>query len=149
MGSVALAEQLAEQLRGRGLNPYIIPVGGSSPLGTWGYIEAAREVQEQAQPLGITDLAMVRCLRPIRLLMPECTPCTCCWGSKPTRGLYSMQAWPTAVRARESAETLMGAGVRQRRHHRRPWPGPPLGQVWHQGACLRRVRRPRLLLRLL
>ena len=30
-----------------GLNPYVIPVGGSNPLGCWGYIEAFREMMEQ------------------------------------------------------------------------------------------------------
>jgi hypothetical protein len=36
-GGLALGQQLAAQLsKERGANPYIIPVGGSSPLGTWG-----------------------------------------------------------------------------------------------------------------
>jgi len=34
-------------------------VGGSSPLGCWGYLEAVREIQEQAGDLGITDIALV------------------------------------------------------------------------------------------
>lgn len=36
-GGPALGELLAEQLRReRGLNPYVIPVGGSSSMGVWG-----------------------------------------------------------------------------------------------------------------
>ncbi|KAK4488991.1 hypothetical protein RD792_004782 [Penstemon davidsonii] len=31
-----------------GRKPYVIPVGGSNSLGTWGYIEAIREIKEQA-----------------------------------------------------------------------------------------------------
>lgn len=33
MGSVALGRQLEAELRARGLNPYVIAVGGSTPLG--------------------------------------------------------------------------------------------------------------------
>lgn len=36
-GGPALGERLAELLRReRGLNPYVIPVGGSSAMGVWG-----------------------------------------------------------------------------------------------------------------
>lgn len=35
-GGVALGERLAQQLRAEGHNPFVIPVGGSSPLGVWG-----------------------------------------------------------------------------------------------------------------
>lgn len=43
----------------QGKNPYVIPVGGSSALGTWGYLEAAREMEEQLQAAAITDIALV------------------------------------------------------------------------------------------
>ena len=33
--------------RSEGHVPYLIPVGGSTTLGTWGYIEAFRELMEQ------------------------------------------------------------------------------------------------------
>ena len=33
VGSKALIQQLEKQLHGGGLNPYCIPVGGSTPLG--------------------------------------------------------------------------------------------------------------------
>ena len=59
VGSEALLQQLADQLRSQGKKPYCIPVGGSSPLGCWGYLEAVREIQEQAGDLGITDIALV------------------------------------------------------------------------------------------
>ncbi|DBA68980.1 TPA: hypothetical protein ACH3X2_013152 [Trebouxia sp. C0005] len=58
VGSEALLQQLADQLRSQGKKPYCIPVGGSSPLGCWGYLEAVREIQEQAGDLGITDIAL-------------------------------------------------------------------------------------------
>ena len=63
LGSPALGERLAKQLRGQGHNPYIIPVGGSNALGTWGYIEATHEIQQQ-QPQGgaFTDIVMVGCI---------------------------------------------------------------------------------------
>ena len=37
----------------------MIPVGGSSALGTWGYLEAAREMDGQLREAGITDVALV------------------------------------------------------------------------------------------
>lgn len=59
VGSEPLLQQLAKQLRSQGKKPYCIPVGGSSPLGCWGYLEAVREIQEQSGSLGITDIALV------------------------------------------------------------------------------------------
>ncbi|KAL3628945.1 hypothetical protein CASFOL_027991 [Castilleja foliolosa] len=49
VGSVALAISLKEKLLSEGKRPYIIPVGGSNSLGTWGYIEAIREIKDQLQ----------------------------------------------------------------------------------------------------
>jgi D-cysteine desulfhydrase len=40
-------EEIAARLRKRGRKPYVIPEGGSSALGIWGYIEAAREIKAQ------------------------------------------------------------------------------------------------------
>ena len=52
LGGPALGERLAAQLREeRGLNPCIIPVGGSSATGCWGYLEMAAELQRQQQEL--------------------------------------------------------------------------------------------------
>ncbi|KAL0341661.1 UNVERIFIED_CONTAM: putative D-cysteine desulfhydrase 1, mitochondrial [Sesamum calycinum] len=47
VGSVALTNTLKEKLLSEGRKPYVIPVGGSNSLGTWGYIEAIREIKEQ------------------------------------------------------------------------------------------------------
>ncbi|KAG2450414.1 hypothetical protein HYH02_004916 [Chlamydomonas schloesseri] len=60
VGSTALLEQLALELQAAGKNPYVIPVGGSSSLGTWGYLQAIDEVVHQARDMGerITDIAM-------------------------------------------------------------------------------------------
>ncbi|XP_010549032.1 PREDICTED: bifunctional D-cysteine desulfhydrase/1-aminocyclopropane-1-carboxylate deaminase, mitochondrial [Tarenaya hassleriana] len=49
IGSVALSDVLKERLENEGRKPYVIPVGGSNSLGTWGYIEAAREIEQQLQ----------------------------------------------------------------------------------------------------
>jgi D-cysteine desulfhydrase family pyridoxal phosphate-dependent enzyme len=40
-------EILATELRSKGLNPYIIPYGGSNIIGAKGFIEAAKELSEQ------------------------------------------------------------------------------------------------------
>ncbi|GIL44459.1 hypothetical protein Vafri_1914 [Volvox africanus] len=74
VGSGALLEQLRLELEAEGRKPYIIPVGGSNSLGTWGYIEAINEILQQIgyqQPMmamghrqeggatgGITDIVM-------------------------------------------------------------------------------------------
>ncbi|KAL6583691.1 hypothetical protein OROMI_002980 [Orobanche minor] len=47
VGSVALTDLLKEKLSSEGRKPYVIPVGGSNSLGTWGYIEAIREIKDQ------------------------------------------------------------------------------------------------------
>ncbi|XP_030454933.1 bifunctional D-cysteine desulfhydrase/1-aminocyclopropane-1-carboxylate deaminase, mitochondrial [Syzygium oleosum] len=47
LGSVTLTELLKEKLLKEGRKPYVIPVGGSNSLGTWGYIEAIREIEQQ------------------------------------------------------------------------------------------------------
>ncbi|KAF3780682.1 putative D-cysteine desulfhydrase 1 [Nymphaea thermarum] len=49
IGSVTLGNLLREKLLSEGRKPYVIPVGGSNSLGTWGYIEAIREIEEQIQ----------------------------------------------------------------------------------------------------
>ncbi|KAL0417308.1 UNVERIFIED_CONTAM: putative D-cysteine desulfhydrase 1, mitochondrial [Sesamum latifolium] len=49
VGSVALTNTLKEKLLSEGRKPYVIPVGGSNSLGTWGYIEAIREIKEQLE----------------------------------------------------------------------------------------------------
>ncbi|PON96783.1 D-cysteine desulfhydrase [Trema orientale] len=49
IGSVALTNDLKEKLISEGRRPYVIPVGGSNSLGTWGYIEAIREIEQQLQ----------------------------------------------------------------------------------------------------
>ncbi|XP_072953384.1 D-cysteine desulfhydrase 1, mitochondrial [Typha angustifolia] len=52
IGSVALADLLKKRLLNEGRKPYVIPVGGSNSLGTWGYIEAIREIEQQTQSCG-------------------------------------------------------------------------------------------------
>lgn len=49
----ARMDSRAEQLRAAGRRPCVIPVGGSSELGTWGYIDAVFEAKEQCDQLGL------------------------------------------------------------------------------------------------
>lgn len=51
-GSKALVSQCVAQLQGDGRRPYGIPVGGSSPLGAWGYIECVEEIRQQCLQRG-------------------------------------------------------------------------------------------------
>lgn len=52
-GATALGSALVQQLSSQGLNPYYIPVGGSSALGVWGYLQAVEELRQQTQELGL------------------------------------------------------------------------------------------------
>lgn len=58
VGSKALVDQLARQLQSSGSNPYCIAVGGSTPLGTWGYLAAAQELIEQTAGQNFTDVVL-------------------------------------------------------------------------------------------
>ncbi|MEZ0170339.1 D-cysteine desulfhydrase family protein [Microvirga sp. TS319] len=42
----------AEQLQSQGKSPYVIPVGGSNPIGCLGYVACAMEIAEQERALG-------------------------------------------------------------------------------------------------
>jgi len=44
---------LAGKLRAQGKKAYIIPEGGSDPLGVWGYIKAFQEIKMQAETAGL------------------------------------------------------------------------------------------------
>lgn len=48
-----------EQLRAQGHTPYAIPVGGSVPLGSLGYVNCVKEIAHQTQELGVTFDAVV------------------------------------------------------------------------------------------
>ena len=52
-------ERIMEQLRGQGHIPYFIPVGGSVPLGSLGYVNCVREIAQQAEELGISFSSIV------------------------------------------------------------------------------------------
>lgn len=52
-------EACADQLRAEGKTPYIIPGGGSNPIGALGYVNCARELTEQAASTGLTIDALV------------------------------------------------------------------------------------------
>lgn len=52
-------ETLAAKLRGAGEVPYIIPGGGSNPIGALGYVNCARELAEQASDIGLEIDAFV------------------------------------------------------------------------------------------
>lgn len=52
----AVVERIADELRGDGRRPYVIPVGGSSPLGASAYLMAADEILSE---LGHDDVRVV------------------------------------------------------------------------------------------
>ncbi|WP_329170586.1 D-cysteine desulfhydrase family protein [Streptomyces decoyicus] len=77
----AVAERVAGQLRHRGAVPALIPFGGSSPLGAYGYAECGRELLGQAPDLdtvvvalgsGGTMAGLVDVLGPARVLGVHC-----------------------------------------------------------------------------
>ena len=60
MGSKKLGKQLEQQLKAQGRKPYVIPVGGSDVLGTFGYLAATQEILEQAGKGAFTDIINVK-----------------------------------------------------------------------------------------
>ncbi|GAA0568210.1 D-cysteine desulfhydrase [Craurococcus roseus] len=46
-------EAVAERMRGEGKRPYVIPGGGSNPIGALGYVTAALELVNQAAEMGL------------------------------------------------------------------------------------------------
>ena len=52
-------DALAERLRGEGRRPYVIPGGGSNPVGALGYVNCAVELVEQAEAAGLAIDALV------------------------------------------------------------------------------------------
>ncbi len=52
-------EALADELRQSGKKPYVIPGGGSNPIGALGYVNCARELEEQAANSGLKIDALV------------------------------------------------------------------------------------------
>ena len=60
-GSVALAESLRRRLEREGKRPYVVPVGGSNAIGTWGYVDAMAELAVQMgedHPHPFTDIVL-------------------------------------------------------------------------------------------
>jgi len=55
----AQLQALAERLRGDGHKPYVIPIGGSNPLGALGYVRAGLELAQQAETMGLACSAVV------------------------------------------------------------------------------------------
>jgi L-cysteate sulfo-lyase len=52
-------EKVADDLRAKGRNPYVIPGGGSNPVGALGYANCALELQSQFSDLGLAPAAIV------------------------------------------------------------------------------------------
>jgi 1-aminocyclopropane-1-carboxylate deaminase/D-cysteine desulfhydrase-like pyridoxal-dependent ACC family enzyme len=52
-------EDLTEELQAQGLNPYSIPIGGSTAIGALGYIVAYQEIVEQAVALNLSPKTIV------------------------------------------------------------------------------------------
>ncbi len=50
---------LAQELRAKGRKPYIIPGGGSNPVGALGYVTCALELMDQANNMGVAFDALV------------------------------------------------------------------------------------------
>jgi D-cysteine desulfhydrase family pyridoxal phosphate-dependent enzyme len=55
----AAMDRCAAELAARGRRPYVIPVGGSTPLGCLGYVRAVRELAGQAAERGLDVRTMV------------------------------------------------------------------------------------------
>lgn len=52
-------ERIMEDLRAEGHIPYFIPVGGSVPLGSLGYVNCAKEIAEQSAEMGVSFSSII------------------------------------------------------------------------------------------
>ncbi|NWA06871.1 D-cysteine desulfhydrase [Pseudomonas gingeri] len=52
-------QALAERLRNNGRKPYVVPIGGSNPLGALGYVRAGLELAAQIEATGLEFAAVV------------------------------------------------------------------------------------------
>ncbi len=57
-----IMENLSLEIKSKDRNPYLIPEGGSNPLGVWGYIKAAFEMKKQIDKLKIKIAKVVTAL---------------------------------------------------------------------------------------
>lgn len=59
LGSDGVLKAVQEKLVAEGKRPYVIPIGGSNSVGTWGYLECVREIAQQLRDEGLdfTDIA--------------------------------------------------------------------------------------------
>jgi D-cysteine desulfhydrase len=48
-----IMEEVAQELRDQGHLPYVIPEGGSNPIGVWGYIRASVEIKGQLEKMDV------------------------------------------------------------------------------------------------
>jgi len=55
----AAMEEMAEEARAEGRTPCVIPLGAGTPRGVLGYVECAREIEEQAERMGVRFDAVV------------------------------------------------------------------------------------------
>ncbi len=53
-----MLEEVAERLAGRGKRPYVIPLGGSNPLGAAGYMSCSAELVSQGAAAGVVPKAV-------------------------------------------------------------------------------------------
>ncbi len=72
MGGKKLGEQLEQQLKAQGRKPYVIPVGGSDAIGTFGYLAATQEILDQAGKEAFTDIINVSPFLNATLLTLRC-----------------------------------------------------------------------------
>ena len=56
---LAAAEARAAELRASGRSVYVIPVGGSSPIGALGYVAGAQELLGQLAGMGLSPAALI------------------------------------------------------------------------------------------
>jgi hypothetical protein len=146
LGGDALGAQLVAQLTAAGHKPYFIPVGGSSSLGCYGYLEFIEELRRQSDALGwrFDDIVMA-------------------CGSGGTTAGVALGNHLSGYGARVTAYGVRGAGgggvggvvSLARQGWLQTLPPPPLLKknthpppTTNQTKTNRRVRRPGLLLRL-
>ncbi len=138
---MALLEQLRLRLESEGRRPYVIPVGGSNALGTWGYLEAAEEIRRQE--LALLDSATAAAGRDEAPpgLQGERRPSERSAGFFTDIAMVSSQRGCVCLSASERPPVLLmassrraaAAGLRQASPWATTWPASGQGETFQSG----------------
>ena len=99
----AISTTVADELRAAGKRPYVMPIGGSTPVGALGFVDAYLELRDQLVALGLEPTAIVHA--------------TSSGGTQAGLVVGRCLAGPAAAQGAGSAPRIVGIGVAKTSAH--------------------------------